>query len=230
MSAFIDACKPYLDQDGMIGSCPNPTKWTTGNPHLESAIACAIELQLNGLNYDKPFVNGIVSSIEKCKNPDGSFDKNPGRTDQITHDDLKADAALTRLCDAPMGKDIYDFGNAHNWVLSNTGFPYWDASVKPWDKAFYTLCVLTSPAWYETICLCLSIIFDSFWGDPSSNRLSWLMLLALEGLNPFVDLSFVIWRKMMRKKYTTVGGLMFSYYGASGINHPYVVYGRVLSF
>jgi hypothetical protein len=236
-SPFVEAITPYLDQDGLVGSCPNPTKWSSGNPLLETSIACAFEVLLNGKDADSVFLKARQDAILACKDPKGLFDKNPGRYDQITHDDLKPIASLSRLCGMPFAEMIVEFGKKNNWVLSNTGFPYWDAYAKPWDQAFYLIANKETPSWFSSPFLYSSIIFDGFKGDTSSNRLTWLAEISSKGVSPFLDFSFQIWARSMRKRYVTVGGMMFEYYGGKDPSradfarlHPYVRFGRLIAF
>lgn len=236
MGQFSESISQWRDSDGLIGSSPNPQKWSSGNQLLETSIACVYEVLLNGRSADIDFLRSSQSAIAACQDSDGSFDKNPGRPDQITHDDLKAIAAMSRICSMPFARAICDFGDAHNWMLSNTGVPYWEAYAKPWDKAQYMLCASRKPAWYEMALSDLSIVDDAFFGDVSSNRITWLLATALVGVDPYLDLCFSIWRRQMRKRYPSIGHMMYAYYGADPKNqaqallHPYVIYGRALTF
>lgn len=234
MSEFSEAIKPWIDQDGLIGSCQNPTKWSSGNALLETAIACVMEKKLSSQNIDLEFILSFQKAIGRCQNLDGSFDKNPGRSDQITHDDLKGVAAVSRICGMPFAKDIVDFGMANKWFvfwnLTNTGRPYPEALARPWDKAFYKLCASVPLSLFEPSLLSASVIIDAKYGDPSSHRLTWLMSESIDLWGGVVKSSFDMWRSSMRKKYGTLGGINLEYYGASKINHPFITFGDQINF
>lgn len=232
MSGFSDAVSSWIDPDGLIGSQPNPPKWTTGNPLLETGIAVAMEVALFGRNADVEFIKKLMDAIGRCQTPEGSFNKNPGRTDQITHDDLKAVATASRISGAPYAKTLASLGKKTGWNLSNTGSSYFEGYAKPWDQAIYLMCAGDVASWELMLMLYGSIAVSGFSSGASGHRLTWLTSLALDKINPMLDRDFSLWRKCMRSRYGSVGMMMFEYYGgnSNALSHPYVKYGKLLPF
>jgi hypothetical protein len=234
VATFVEAISAYIDPDGLIGNRPNPLKWSTGNAIEETAMACAIEVALNGKSgVDKQFLRDRVDAISRCRTGDGGFlSKNPGRPDEITHDDLIPAAALSRICGVGFAKLINDFGDSNEWILSNTGRIYWDARTKPWQRAFYRLADTRKPTWDEGIELGIAYIVDAFSGHPSSNRLSWIQAQAISGMGTWLDSCIAVWSARMRVRYGTVGDMMFEYYQKTdeARAHPYSRYGKLISF
>lgn len=228
MSAFTEALAPWIDQDGLVGSIPNPGKQSGGNELLETSIGCVMEVVLNKSACDVQFLKNRQMAISLCQNADGSFDKNPGRPDEITHDDLLGIACASRVCGMQFARSIVKFGENNQWVLSNTGKVYWEAIAKPWDRAIYKMCATETPCFYETMPLYGNILVDSVAGDASSHRLTWLASEALDGISPTLDACFSTWKTRMRSKYVTVGRLMSVYYKGQG--HPYAVFGEKIPF
>lgn len=233
MSAFSEDMKPRIDSDDLVGDGSlNPKIRSTGNAILESATAILYEITLGGVTPDREFILRLLGGVMKCRLESGSFNKNPGRPDQITHDDLKAAAAISRLVATVsswvLAQGVVDLGKKTGWNLSNTGSVYPDALARPWDVAFYKLCDLEEPAYYETATLVGSIIVDAFIKNPSNNRLMWLSLRAVQGININVDLAGAPWKRSMRGKYQNVGNMMGEYY--KNPQHPYAVWGQSLPF
>jgi hypothetical protein len=227
---FVSEISRFIDADGLVGTCANPKRWSGGNQLEETALAAVIEVVLNRENADKVFLRSLSDAIGGCQNPDGSFNKNPGRPDQITHDDLLCVAAASRVCGMPWAREIVKWGERTGWVLSNTKDPYWDAEVKPWQHATYLMCASVTPAWYESVLNCLSFARGDRSGVPSSDRIAWITSLAIRGQRPFVDISIDLWRSGAKKRYLSVGDLMVKYYGMSGGDRPFCVYGSLISF
>lgn len=218
----------YLDSDGLIGSGPNPSKWSTGNALMETSIACLLETLINGRASDLDFLIARKDAILSCQSDNGLFNKNPGRRDQITHDDLISIASTQRVCGFPFADMIASFGQNHEWALSNTNQWYWDACAKPWDKAFYLMAKGLSPAWYESLAMAVSVLVNGWCGDVSNNRLAWIMSESIKGISADTDLVFFIWKKLMKKKYGDLGVLMLQYYGKP--EHPFVIFGSKVLF
>lgn len=208
----------------------NPPHWSTGNAILETAMACAYETILNGRSADKYFLLERQHAFSQCQNKDLSFNKNPGRTAQITHDDLKALACVSRLCGMPFAQDIVNFGTLNKWCLSNTSHMYWDAIAKPWDKNLYLMCTGKLGDIFEYWSMLVGVVVDAYFGSASDHRIVWLMSVAIGEFDTWTKIAFGIWKKRMRKQYVTVGSLQYDYYEAGSQDHPYVKYGKIISF
>lgn len=233
MSKFSEEMNPWIDQDGLIGSSAHPPKWSTGNGLLETSIAIAMEIELNRSRSDISFLRRLVNGIEACRISETSFNKNPGRFDQITHDDLLAVASTQRLASTSFATHIVKYGQRNGWDLSNNGEKYWDAQAKPWDVAFYELSASKSTSMYNKGCLFTYILSSATAGaltkgNPGSHRLLWIQLLSIEGASPWLDLAIHIWRASMNNKYKTVGNMMKAYY--SEPDHPFDIFGQQLKF
>lgn len=227
--SFVDTITPWIDQDGLVGTEYKPPKWSGGNQLQETALACAIEVSLNGRNADREFIQRCSDAIGRCRNPDGSFNKNPGRTDEITHDDLLCVAAASRICGMPWARAIFEWGTNVGWDLSNTGKLYWDALAKPWQRAVYAMCAGKVPTWYESTSNVISNIISAGSGNPSSDRIKWITSVAVKGLGPMNDLSIDYWRHKAKQRYLSVGGMMLQYYEKDPMN-PFCEFGSLLSF
>lgn len=221
-----------IDEDGLVGSSEHPTVRSSGNPLLDTAVSCIYEVKLNGRNADIGFLKDRESAIAKCQNPDGTFNKNPGRPDQITHDDLMAAAALTRACGMPFARTISAHGRANQWNLSNTGLPYPEAFARPWDIPIYTISASEGADWDRTWYLAMSVLVNAFQADPGNHRVMWVASQGFKGVYNNIDLALLYWSRKMTAKYETVGGMMEAYLpkNSDSWNHPYVVYGRKIKF
>lgn len=223
--------RAYLDEDYLIGRTPSPQKWSTGNALLETAIAVRYMHIINP--KDTSFLEGCVKGINSCKAPNGSFNKNPGRDAEITHDDLMGAASTQGIGGSHIAEDLVQLGEATGWNLGNTGAPYFTAYTKPWHVAAYKLMAKKVPTYYEVILLCVTTLFQTVRcllkkSSPSGDRLRWLQSEAIGEANLFVDLTFLLWAIAARKRYTNVGNLHKEYYGNS--SHPFVVYGKLITF
>ncbi len=234
MSDFSVEMEKRLDLDGLVGRGENPTPWSDGNPILETVIAVIYEIEIGGVHANKAFLARLADAVGRCQLPNGSFDKNPERPDQITHDDLKPAAGLTRILNVPetrpLAARLCALGESNGWNLSNTGLPYWNAFARPWDVAYYRLCNTKTPSWYELALLCLSYGLSSVLllagkTNPSGDRIRWVCLNAVWGANPWLDAMFYIWCWSATRAYVNVGTMMGWYYG--DLNHQYVRWGKL---
>ena len=233
MSLFSDAIKDWVDEENLIGSSPHPTKWSTGNALLETAIAITMEVELNGSNSNVSLLRRLVGGMGSCLVTERSFNKNPMRLDQITHDDLLAAAATQRIVSTSFATHIVKYGQRNGWDLSNNGQKYWDAQAKPWEVAFYELVAGQKTSFFNKTALIIEItisfIVAAFKkGNPSGERLTWLRLIALKGCSQIIDVIMPFWHIAMNKKYGTVGNMMRAYYNND--SHPFVIFGNNLKF
>lgn len=233
MSSFSDEMSRWIDQDNLIGSYPSPGKWTTGNAILETALAIAIEIEISGVKSDLSFLRRLISGIDACKVPGSTFNKNPGRVAQISHDDLIGAASTQRIASTSFASYITKYGEENGWDLSNDGSLYWDAQAKPWEIAFYQLCSGKRCSLYNLFLFMIEIL-ASFVGvilsraSYSGLRLMWLKLKAIRGISPVLDLAGSLWCVAMARRFNNLGEVMRLYYEKDG--HPYVQYGRAITF
>lgn len=234
MGEFSTAMKPWIDRDGLVGTSPDPTQWSGGNQILDTSIACIMEVELNGWNSDNVFLISCRDAIAKCKNLEGSFDKNPGRPDAFSHDDRLGMVAASRVCGFSFAKDWVDFGLSHDWMMSNTGVPYWDADTKfkRWERAFHLLCRSRFAGLIGMPLLLMWVIFNAWFGDVSAHRLMYACTRPLKGYGFFTGIAVGLWGFEMEAKYDNPGNLMGAYLFRNPYAeiHPFVVHGRKLRF
>ena len=234
--SFVDEIKTWIDPDGLIGTERSPGKWTTGNGILETAFAV---LYLTDLpeSTDRDLIRGLIEAVLRCQTSEGSFNKNPGRTDQITHDDLMGAASLSRIVSSPLSSPLAGLlvrlGEQNMWNIGNSLPPYWDAHARPWDVCYYRMCAGRKSAWYEEVMMVLEILIAALRlamgkTSPSGDRLRWLRLRAVKGFSVWTDLAGWLWRLAARRAYVTPGTMMKWYY--DNAEHPYAVWGNQLRF
>lgn len=206
--SYLEEITKYIDQDGLIGNKPNPEKWSNGNPILDTAIATIIPSKVFLYRF-------CCNSVGLCSSAPGVFNKNPGRTDQISHDDMIGAAVFYR-------QSVYQYAMLNGWVLSNTGEFYWDAWVKPWHRGYYCLLV-GRPNLVYNLFLAGMLIVDGLFNtqDSSTKKLNWLIQTQLYGRVWIVDKAIAIWRKYTYKHWGSYKNIFKTYYGE---NHPFTRY------
>jgi hypothetical protein len=231
---FMEDLRPWIDADGLVGNQPNPKPWSSGNQLLETAFAV---LYADKLVPNADHMEPLVTAMWRCQLPSGSFQKNPGRPDEITHDDLIAAAAMKRIAGGTaaesMANRLAALGERTGWDLGNTGEFYQDAQARPWHVAYYKLAATRTPAWYELA----SMVVETLWGalslargktDPGGDRLRWLRLEAVAEASPWLQVSAFVWRLAARRAYVSPGTMMEWYYNTP--SHPYARWGHNLLF
>lgn len=233
MSEFSKTMMDWIDEDELIGSSIHPGKWSTGNPQLETVICIAYEITLEGRGADIDFLRLLIGGLSGTERDPGIFDKNPGRKDEITHDDVKALACTQHIASTMFATELVNRGEVNGWFLGNTDYAYWDMIAKPWDVAFYKFAASRTPALYQALSLIFLILMEALMAalkrsNPSNHRLTWLCLLAIKECHPVLRLSAKLWSKAMAKLYGNVGNMMEQYY--KNPNHPYAVFGQKILF
>lgn len=201
---FIDDLAPYIDSDGLIGSCPNPTPGTNGNPLVSAGVAMCIDQK----SY--PLLSmGIYSLLTPWR-------KKARSDDQITHDDIIGTCTLSTL----FATGICVTGSRHHWIMSNTGKIYWDAISKPWHIAFYKMAAnrftMLKPILF--LWLAMGIIFK---GTASDRQLDWLMIKTIKGRSRLIDYAIKLWYAGLKKYWGDMTRVMTEYYGPF---HPFTRY------
>lgn len=212
---FIDDLKPYIDSDGLIGSCPNPTPGTNGNPLVSAGVAACIDVTTRPLLYYG------VNALSFATVSDGYifWNKKARSKDQITHDDIIGIVASNNEL-ITFRSDIYKYGIGHHWIMSNTGKIYWDAISKPWHIAFYKMAAnrftMLKPILF--LWLALGLIFK---GTASDRQLDWLMIKTIQGKSKLIDLGIKLWRMGLKRTWGDMTRVMTEYYGPF---HPFTRY------
>lgn len=237
MSGFSSEMKLRVDEDGLIGTSVNPKPHSSGDPLIETALSVIFEVDLYGKSADIDFILARIEAIKDCQLLSGSFDKNPGRPDQITHDDLVGAASLTRVVSSPvtlpLATGLVRLGEKNFWDLGNTATPYWEGFAKPWDIAFYKICAGKTPSWLELLSLIGKVLASTCAmalgkTNPNGDRLTWLRIRASEGASHSLDFVALLWRIAARRAYVTPGFMMAWYYEDEA--HPYARWGHQLNF
>ncbi len=237
MSEFSSEMSQWIDSDGLIGANVNPEKWSTGNALLETAFAILYETQLLNHEPDREFIRALCEAILACQIDSGTFNKNPGRIDDITHDCLIGAASVSRVCSSVLTISIAgrlaQLGESNGWNLSNTSSVYWNSYARPWDVPFYKICAGKKPSWYEECALIIDLLRNSFSlligkTSPSSDRLKWLKTKALKGASPWIGVTCLFWRFCARRAYVNPGFMMAWYYNND--MHPYAIWGKHMEF
>lgn len=212
---FREDIEKYFDQDGLIGNKPNPEIWSGGNEILDTAI-WVLYLKKRGELLVEDKIRFSVA-IRRCERIKGILDKNPGRPDQITRDDLLSAAIADYICGGGFNLSLYNYAINHHWILSNTGKFYWSALTKPWDRE---LIRLLSWAYTETFWLTLSIMHDAIFNksNHSDKKLMWVIIQGLKHrqVSGVLLKAIKYWEARFSLKETMIG-----YYGKE---HPYSIY------
>jgi hypothetical protein len=144
------------------------------------------------------------------------INKNPGRPDNISHDEMNALVIGARLCGHDdIVDEVLENAIAGRWLLSNTGKWYWDADdrLKPWQRAIYFLC---SNKYFcpleEHLAYVMSTALDALFGDSNGRRLTWLSLVAVAKKTVFTALVGKFWAWRLSKTYGSAERLLVVYY------------------
>ena len=205
----------WFDSDGLMGTGPNPTPNSGGNELLETATAYLILIKLKQIHFaeDKARFIWAVRSCQVAGEP-GIYNKNPGRPDQITFDDIIGVVAMSTLLCGPFQNDVANALIKDHNVLTNTGDIYWTAVQKPWNAAFYMLAADRPINIFELVALLASILVNAFSKDASSKRQTWLILEALHRKSILVDLCGLVWWWRLKATYGSIKRLLIVYYNS----------------
>lgn len=206
---FSEELSEWIDEEGLVGNQLNPSKWSTGNPLLETSFGSLISEDLSYSDLSDKLQNAIMS----CKSDNGLFNKNPGRLDQITFDCLIGAASSSKRA----ANSICEFGSSNKWVMSNTGKIYWTAVSKPQYIAFYKIAAGRNPSLVEQTLLLASLAFSA--KDPSGKRLEYLILRTCKNYSWIFKMLF----NRFIKKIGSMKQVHKEYYQNS--EHPYCKYG-----
>lgn len=223
---FVEELKPYIDSDGLIGSCPNPTPGTNGNPLVSAGVACKI---LSGHDVIEIY-NLLFDGVMKLKLADDNlnsvplWNKKARSNDQITHDDIIGLCSVGRFYyKGPVANIpalICWFGSKHWWIMSNTGKIYWDAISKPWHIAFYKMAAnkftMLKPILF--LWIALGLIFK---GTASDRQLDWLMIKTIQGKSKLIDYAITLWYCGLRTHWISMKWVFAEYYKP---DHPFTKY------
>jgi hypothetical protein len=159
----------WLDADGFMGVEKHPSRWSTGNAVLETAIAVHVA---RAQGCDQHLIGYLLDAAAKCWYGN-ALHKNPGRPDQITHDDLIGFATM-----APeFASLIANVGVRNGWDLSNSNASYWDAQVPPWIQSYYLASSQTfDPGMWGSILFWVMACLGAFTAGISGIRLWYLMV------------------------------------------------------
>jgi hypothetical protein len=233
---FSEDISAWIDEENLVGNQKNPPRHSSGNGILETAMTIAYEVELGENSQNTSLIQKLVSGISACKSSNGSFDKNLGRPDQITRDDLLAAASTQKIAGTSFADYLVGLGGKTGWDLKNTATSYPSGFAKPWDVAAYKLMSSTPDTitYFEILALVLSISWATLQcafgkSDPSGDRLRWLMHLSICSINMLVDFAAILWSYAATARYGSVGGLQKIYYTETP-DHPFITHGATLSF
>ena len=210
MTEFDQEIKDWIDYDGLVGNKKNPEKWSTGNAILETAFAYQIAKERTSFRWMHALEESVLGCFQK-----GVLNKNPGRTDQITHDDIVGFCSINpQLADL-----VCQWGNKTGWVLSNTGENYFTANVKPWHRAFYLAASSSNRvSVYDGAIFWAAAILGVFTSSYSGVRLWWLMI----NTNPPYPALKSFWNTLFKLRHGSLKKVQTEYYDT--INHINVKY------
>lgn len=235
--SFREEMKAYFDFDGLVGTAPHPPIWSGGNQILDTATWLLYLRLIDAYPYhDDDLKAGYA--IQRCQTRIGSgmVNKNPGRTDQITHDCIIGAIVISSITGSYWCLRFIQFAERFTWlpiwVASNTGKIYWTAIVKPWHKAFYKLACPTasrSPGLIGYACLASAIFHDAMFNktNASNKKLMWVMVRTLERKMLIPSGGLCLLERAMRfwdERLKALGGIkpfMATYYG---VDHPFAKY------
>jgi hypothetical protein len=209
LMTYDETLSLFRDQSGFLGREPNPkTINQDGNPILTLATALVIKhLRGEFTAHDAMWITEVMNGL---KSPFGLWNKKPGTMDEITHDDLIGLCVLSRLAGLPFAAQVVKFGEDHDWVLSNTGHWFWDASVKPWDRALYRKCAGQKLDLLSEVFLSTSIRWNATDLQNAGNlRLGWLMTLVVPDSE-----AAKAWNKTVMKTWGSVKQILKVYYNS----------------
>jgi hypothetical protein len=168
MTEFESDLLMWLDADGLMGNKKNPERWSTGNAVLETAIAHQVCLD----RKETILAAKLESSVIRCWYG-SALHKNPGRVDQITHDDLIGFASMH----AELASLIANVGVRNGWNLSNQASVYFDSQANLAHQAYYLAAsdVFECGLWGSLV-FWISACLSAFVSDLSGIRLSYLMV------------------------------------------------------
>lgn len=202
---FEKEIKQWVDIDGLIGNKKNPEKWSTGNALLETAFVYKIAKDQKSLRW----MLALEDAVARCF-VGGMLFKNPGRKDEITHDDIVGFASVNeQLADL-----ICQWGERTGWVLSNTGKDYFTANVKPIHQIYYKAASKSFKvsAW-EAIFFWLNAILGILMAHVSGARMLWLMRNCRP---PKFDLIFgPIFDLIFKRRFKSVKNVHIEYYNTT---------------
>ena len=204
----------WVDADHLIGAKDHPEKWSSGNALLDTATV------LNLLLSNDPHFEDLLDGINRCRSIYGAYDKNPGRPDEITHDDLIGVASISPFYARELCADM----EKQHGFLSNTGKRYFTAWVKPWHRAFYQLMAGHQVSYIYLLAFCLQLLLMGMRRtDASGSKLVLLQTKALLGICKDLGLSTYLIRLLTWTKHRILAfwgserALYAEYYGPEHI-------------
>lgn len=213
----------WTDEDNLIGDSPNPSKCSTGNPIVETAMALMFHKVLKSL--DQSILGRLWNGLMGLQIYPGLFNKKKCGNDQITRDDILAMAACSRFIDGIVHYQICTHGENNGWSFVNNESEgaSWSARLKPDDIAVIKLIAGRSISIWESLYLYCSFSFSALTVSSTSGlRLKWMILKAIEGRDRILDIIGKFLTSRVNKKFGGIKGVNLSYYGNS--EHPFVKY------
>lgn len=221
--SFCEELKKWIDEDSLVGASENPGKWSTGNAILETATAGVIihilKDKAGNLSERAEVLRILQKGIKGCQLESGIFNKNPGRPDDITHDDLIGAATFSALYDPSIVKKLVEFGEKTGWIMSNTGKVYFNSIARKWHIVFYKLCAGRKVDIFDKIIFGIYLLLPS---DHSGERLKWLQVEAVGRKSFLLELFSFLWKLKIKRKYRYISELLRKYYNRS--DHIFVKY------
>lgn len=109
----------YIDEDGLVAIDFKPTKWSTGNGLMHLGLMSTMFRALNLMSYsDRLYID---DTLTKCKVSPGLYNRNPGRPDQIGHDDMTGVVSASVSADLSHHKEVAELGIKKCFIYNNDG-------------------------------------------------------------------------------------------------------------
>lgn len=213
----------WIDEDNLVGASPAPSKCSTGNPIVETAMALMFHKILG--SSDQSILGRLWNGLMSLQVYPGLFNKKKCGDDQITRDDILSMAACSRFIDGIVHYQICTHGENNGWSFVNNPEQgaAWSARLKPDDIAVIKLIAGRSISIWESLFLYCSFSFSAITASSTSGlRLKWMILKAIEGRDRILDVIGKVLNFRVNKKFGGIKGVNLSYYGNE--NHPLVKY------
>lgn len=219
----------WFDEDGLLGTSRNPTRWSGGNQLLDTAQYYVVLGLCESLTLQDK--KNWIQAVRRCELAPGVYQKNPGRPDEITHDDIIGVVCGSLAFKSPFVRfpdEIYERMRSSGGVLSNQpgGKFYFNALVRPWDRIFYRLAQWRCPFVSFTPLFALYVVLHAFLGtkNESGRKIMWLRLSAFLlrppmsrfGIPPLgytlVKVAAAVWLWRMRSVWGSISQVYAKYY------------------